>query len=88
MKSFRQYLLENEFAPNGIFSPKTGYPEWANVTRLAQVLKLHAADQSNQRIEMTKELVSRISGQMYSLDLEKSNKIHRDINAGRSPYRY
>jgi hypothetical protein len=33
MKSFRQYLLENEFAPNGIFSPKTGYPEWANVTR-------------------------------------------------------
>jgi hypothetical protein len=33
MKSFRQYLLENEFGPNGIFSPKTGYPEWANVTR-------------------------------------------------------
>lgn len=33
MKSFKQYLLENEFGPNGIFSPKTGYPEWANVTR-------------------------------------------------------
>ena len=39
MKSFRQYLLEsewanwNEFSPNHIWSPKTGYPEWANVTR-------------------------------------------------------
>jgi hypothetical protein len=33
MKSFRQYLLENEFAPNGIFSPKHGYPEWANITK-------------------------------------------------------
>ena len=33
MKSFRQYLLENEFSPNHIWSPKTGYPEWANLTR-------------------------------------------------------
>ena len=33
MKSFRQYLLENEFSFNGIFSPKYGYPEWANITK-------------------------------------------------------
>lgn len=32
MKSFRQYLLENEFSLNGRWSPKTGYPEWANIT--------------------------------------------------------
>ena len=33
MKSFRQYLLENEFSFNGIFSPKDGFPEWANITK-------------------------------------------------------
>ena len=32
MKSFRQYLLENKFSFNGIFSPKYGFPEWANIT--------------------------------------------------------
>ena len=32
MKSFRQYLLENKFSFNGIFSPKDGFPEWANIT--------------------------------------------------------
>ena len=32
MKSFRQYLLENEFAANGRFSPFKGSKEWANVT--------------------------------------------------------
>ncbi len=31
MKSFKQYLLENPFAPNGIYSPFKGFPEWANL---------------------------------------------------------
>jgi hypothetical protein len=66
----------------------TDSAQGSHYTRLAQVLKLKANDQPNRRIEMTKELVSDISNQMSYLDRQKSDKIHNDINAGRSPYKY